>query len=303
MFIYTLSIAAHVYLKESEFNSYNIATATQPFWCKNLSTSMTYADDGGHVVADLTSEGCQEKAELVCDRMALWYDKVGLTMNAKKTEVMCFGFDRDFRGITVKDVLIKPSTTIKFLGVKIDCDLGSKSQAKHVADKVRYAAANIRKQSTGTNLKERVILYNGWIKGVVMSNGLAYLPCLNNDQLIEIQTAMNAGIRAVLRKPKYGHIPITSYREKLGMESVEAIRDKIVAFEAWKQRETFLERQSTEGIKTRARKNLKLAAPDQRGWLGKKVATKIVQAWNSIPIDIKLEENYKKAKCSIKRLF
>mgnify|MGYP000371361562 CR=1 FL=1 len=54
------------------------------------------------------------------------------------------------------------------------------------------------------------------------------------------------------------------------MESVEAIRDKIVAFEAWKQRETFLERQSTEGIKTRARKNLKLAAPDQRGWLGKK---------------------------------
>ena len=117
-------------------------------------------------------------------------------MNAKKTEVMCFGFDREFRGITVKDVLIKPSTTIKFLEVKIECDLGSKCQAKHVADKVRYAAANIRKQSAGTNLKERVILYNGWIKGVVMSNGLAYLPCLNNDQLIKIQRAMNAGIRA-----------------------------------------------------------------------------------------------------------
>ena len=42
-----------------------------------------------------------------------------------------------------------------------------------------------------------------------------------------------------------------------------------------------------------------LVAPDQRGWLGKKVATKIVQAWNSI----KLEENYKNAKRSIKRLF
>ena len=49
------------------------------------------------------------------------------------------------------------------------------------------------------------------------------------------------------------------------MESVEAIRDKIVAFKAWKQRETFLERQSTEGMQTRARKNLKLVAPDQRG--------------------------------------
>jgi len=33
-----------------------------------------------------------KKAELVCDCMAAWYDKVSLTMNAKKTEVICFGF-------------------------------------------------------------------------------------------------------------------------------------------------------------------------------------------------------------------
>ena len=65
---------------------YNIATITQPIWCSDVSESMTYADDGGHVVADPTEKGCIEKAELVCKRMAAWYDKVGLTMNARKTE-------------------------------------------------------------------------------------------------------------------------------------------------------------------------------------------------------------------------
>ena len=265
---------------------------------------MTYADDGGHVVADPTEKGCIEKAELVCKRMAAWYDKVGLTMNARKTEVVCFGFGRNFDGgVSVKGELIKPSTTIKFLGVKIDNDLGMKSQVKHVADKLRYSAANIRKQSTGTNLKERIILYNAWIKGTVMSNGLAYLPCLNNDQLKEIQTAMNSGIRAILRKPKYGYFPISTFRASLKLETIEAIRDKIMGFEAWKQREKFMKLQSNGGgMETRARKKLNLIAPDQRGWRGKKVATKIQQIWNSIPLTIKMENNVAKARKAIKRL-
>ena len=172
-----------------------------------------------------------------------------------------------------------------------------------MVDKIRYAAANIRRQSTGTNLKERLILYNAWIKGMVMSNGLAYLPCLNSEQLNEIQTAMNSGIRAVLRKPKYGYIPITSFREKLKLETVEAIRDKIVGVEAWKRRNKLMEQQLDGGMVTQSRKNLKLIAPDQRGWRGRKVATKIQQMWNFIPSNIKLETDAIKAKKAIKNLF
>ena len=198
---------------------------------------------------------------------------------------------------------IKQLTTIKFLGVKINNNQGLKSHVKHVVDKIRYSAANIRRQSTGTNLKERLILYNAWIKGMVMSNGLAYLPCLNSEQLNEIQTAMNSGIRAVLRKPKYGYIPITSFREKLKLETVEAIRDKIVGVEAWKRRNKLMEQQLDGGMVTRSRKNLKLIAPDQRGWRGRKVATKIQQMWNFIPSNIKLETDAKKAKKAIKNLF
>jgi len=54
--------------------------------------------------------------------------------------------------------------------------------------------------------------------------------------------------------------------------------------------------QSTTGMETRARRNLKLITPDQRGWRGKKVETKVQQMWNKIPSNIKFEHNAKIAK-------
>ena len=111
---------------------------------------------------------------------------------------------------------------------------------------------------------------------------------------------MNSGIRAILRKPKYGYFPISSFRASLELETIEAIRDKIVGFEAWKQRREFMKLQSNGGMETRARKKLNLIAPDQRGWRGKKVATKIRQSWNTIPLTIKMENNAGKAKKALK---
>ena len=86
--------------------------------------------------ADLTTEGCLKKAELVCERMAAWFDKVGLTMNAKKTELIVFRRESgcNVNGISVKGEIIKPSKVIKFLSVHIDSDLGWKSHVKYVAD-------------------------------------------------------------------------------------------------------------------------------------------------------------------------
>ena len=62
----------------------------------------------------------------------------------------------------------------------------------------------------------------------------------------------------------------------------------------------FMKLQSNGGMETRARKKLNLIAPDQRGWRGKKVATKIQQIWNSIPLTIKMENNAVKAKKALK---
>ena len=279
---------------------FNIATITQSFWCED-SDSLAYADDGGHVVADLSTDECIKKAEYVCERMAQWYDKVGLTMNAKKTEIVCFGCH--VNEILVKGELIKPSNKIKFLGAYIEKDLGWKAQVKYVADKVRFAAANIRKQSTGTNLKERIILYNGWVKGNVMANGLAYLPCLTNDQLKDMQTAMNASIRAILRLPKYGHLPMSEYRAMLGLESIETIRDKIVAVEAWKRRQNLVNLLATEGRATRSRNKLNIPAPDQKGWRGKMVSTKVQKMWNTLPLAIKKNDIMASAKSQINEFF
>ena len=91
-----------------------------------------------------------------------------------------------------------------------------------------------------------------------MANGLAYLPSLTNDQLKDLQTAMNASIRAILQLPKYGHLPMSEYRAMLGLESIETIRDKIVAVEAWKRRQNLVNLLATEGRATRSRNKLNI---------------------------------------------
>ena len=103
--------------------------------------------------------------------------------------------------------------------------------------------------------------------------------------------------------PKYGHFPMLTYREKLGLESVETIRDRILAFAAWKKRQEIIKLQATAGMATRARTNNNIPAPDQRGWRGKMVLTKISQIWNKIPNNIKMEDKAHLAKKHIKKLF
>ena len=51
---------------------------------------------------------------------------------------------------------------------------------------------------------------------------------------------------------------------------------------------------------TRARTNNNIPAPDQRGWRGKMVLTKISQIWNKIPNNIKMEDKAHLAKKHIK---
>jgi len=136
-----------------------------------------------------------------------------------------------------------------------------------------------------------------------MANGLAYLPSLTNDQLKNLQTAMNASIRAILQLPKYGHLPISEYRTMLGLEPIEMIRDKIVAFEAWKQRQNLVNLQATEGRATRSRNLLNIPAPDQKGWRGKMVSTKVQKMWNTLPLDIKTNDILSSAKSQIKKFF
>ena len=266
-----------------------------------LSEFFGYADDGGDVIHGDSKESCNKAIKLVLEQRVKWFRNIGLALNPKKTELMGFNFIPD--QVTIGDVIINPKSEITFLGVKIQSDLKWTSHVSSLCAKIRGAAGRIRSDGRHLRVSEKRILYQGWIQGLIHSNGLAYLPTLNKSELHDIQTAMNAGIRSIVGLPRYGHAEITALRHKLNLPSIIALKDRIVAVAAWSRfAETTLEQEFC-GPTTRARKNRNLPLTDQRGHAGKISTSFLVKAWNELPLSVKNLRSKNTVKSHIKKMF
>ena len=78
--------------------------------------------------------------------------------------------------IMVDGCLVAPKNEIKFLGLKISSDLGWKSHVKSLCDNIRFSAGRIRTEGRFFSMRDKKLLFNGWIRVLVRSNALAYLP-------------------------------------------------------------------------------------------------------------------------------
>ena len=112
--------------------------------------------------------------------------------------------------IMVDGCLVVPKNEIKFLGLKISSDLGWKSHIKSLYDKIRFSAGRIRTEGRFFSVTDKKLLFNGWIRGMVHSNGLAYLPFVTKNELNDVQVAMNSGIRAMFSLRRFGNNPISA---------------------------------------------------------------------------------------------
>ena len=61
-------------------------------------------------------------------------------------------------------------------------------------------------------VQDRKTLYHGWCTGRLLANAGAYLTLLTDGQKRLVQTACNAGIRAVLGLPRWGKFPMSGER-------------------------------------------------------------------------------------------
>ena len=276
---------------------FNIGYLTQCLW-SFISEYFGYADDGMDVIAADSIAECNKKIQQVADLRAAWFDAAGLPINTAKTELMGIGFTPV--PISINAAQICPSTSIKFLGCTIQSNLKWNEHITSICKKVRFAASRIRNEGKYFSIGDKTTLYNGWILGLIHSNGLAYLPCATKEQLSEIQCALNSGIRAIFNIPKFGYAPLSELRNKLRLPSIHNIRDKILMMHAWRIRDQFSIK--TEGPTTRSRAKGNLPQPDQKGILGTLTSTLTICAWNKAPLSVKLAPNAASAKREIKKL-
>jgi len=195
---------------------FNVGSITQALWCPE-SESTHFADDGGDIIAADTAEECQALIQLVAEKRTKWFNLAGLSLNAKKSELIGFGFDP--APITIEGETIIPSKSITFLGLVIDSNLKWDLHVNNLCDKVRWQAGRIRSEGRHLSIKDRKTLLHAWILSRVHFNALAYMPSLNSSQIASLQTAVNAGIRAVYGLPRRSITSISELRQKLEIPS------------------------------------------------------------------------------------
>ena len=277
---------------------YNIGTISQYYWTI-ISKFFGFADDNMDVISAPSIQECNEKISQLLSERCKWYDLAGMTLNAEKTQIVGFGFKPATQ--TVLQANISPSSSLTFLGMTIQDNLGIDMHVSNLCKKIRSAAARIRSEAHYFNTKDRRTLYQAWINGVLCSNGGAYLPLLNEAQASNLQLACNQGIRAIFGIPrKSRNISISMLRSSLNLPSIEQIAERKILTLAWKSRSSFDTIQ--EGPQTRARSNGNIPAPDQRGLKGKMISTATSSAWNRLPLECKMMDSYTQAKTLIKKL-
>ena len=278
---------------------FNLSCISQAILCL-IAEFIGYADDGIDIVHGSTPAECDEKLQAVANERVNWYSQIGLSLNISKTQILGIGYSP--ARIILQGNTIHPSSDITFLGMTIQSDLKWSRQITSLCNKIRSAAGRIRYEGRNLNIWDRRALYMGWIQSLVHYNALVVLSTSSATDLSSVQTACNAGIRAVMGLKKYGYVDITSLRKSLGIQSVESIIELNLLGAAWKHFSTssLCSPRQTTGPFTRGMAKHNIPHPDQRGHMAKAPHTILTKARNRILLEIKNANNFKSAKRLLK---
>ena len=279
-------------------NMFNLASISQALFCL-ISDFIGYADDGLDIVYGETEDECNSKLQYVVNERLAWYSEIGLSLNMSKTEIVGIGYTP--APINLESIVILPKSEITFLGTTIQSDLKWSNQISSLCNKIRSAAGRIRHEGRNLTILERRSLYMGWIQSQIHYNARVILPIISATELSAIQTASNAGIRAVVGLPKYGYADIATIRSTLGIQTVETIIEYTLQGAAWKKFSS-TEPSPKVGPQTRSATNKNRPHPDQRGHLAKTSEALLTKAWNRMPLNIKTAPSLKNVKAQLKSL-
>ena len=246
------------------------------FWEK-FGKSIVYADDGCTIISGDSMEEINKNIEAACCGKTEWYQDAGFIINGSKSESLRINCKPD--PITVAGHKVMNKTKIKFLGLHITQDLKWNLHISKLCDKARFAGNKITTEGWYFSSRDKVLLYNGWVRSLFRTNVLAFLPFASKTQIAELQRAMNSGIRAISGIARFGFENITNLSHKLQIPEIVEIRDYVCQKAAWFRR-CYFRSKIPEEPKTRSQTLKRIPLEDSRGWLGKSLNSTLTPFWN-----------------------
>ena len=174
---------------------------------------------------------------------------------------------------------IKPSSSIKFLGVTLQANRRFDLMVSEKVEKLRKVAWKIRSLWV-LSKEQKIVVYKALVHGLIFNNGGIYLPLIPRVLHTKLQVAANSCLRAALNLPYKGEIDLSRYRKRWSLPTVEQILIYLTVKEAFKnsvQMQQELDKQKlNESMITRQNDQLKAAPGLDRFKLAQ------IKAWNML---------------------
>ena len=218
-----------------------------------------FADDSGGRVEE--PKGVVKWEQAVKNELSdqlRWYSRANLSPAIEKTEILPLGVSMD--DIDLDGTKIKPSSSIRFLGVTLQGNRRFDIMVSEKVKKIRKVAWKIRSLWVLTQ-KQKIMVYRSLVHGLIFNNGEIYLPSIPSRLHNQLQVAANSCLRAPLNLPYKGKTDLSRYRKGWSIPTVKQILIYLTVKEAFKNSDRMqqeLDKQKlNESIITRQNDQLK----------------------------------------------
>ena len=136
-----------------------------------------FADDNTLYVCDTSFESVLQKLLSDVPVVIDWFHSNELVVNPDKFQVMFLGFDGQSFPVTIDDNLINSSTSVKLLGVNIDCKLSFNNHIFELCNKANQKTNALLRIRNYLNLKQAEILCNSYVMSALNYCPLIWMFC------------------------------------------------------------------------------------------------------------------------------
>ena len=215
---------------------YGLTSSIIEFLTRKCGKIFLYADDSCLVIEVDSNENGEmnEKVREAIDLLVEIFQKLGLTINQKKSEILplwdCI-IDHKF---IVKDFPCKPSVYIKFLGCQIEKNFSEEEQMGFVVGKINTAYYILKKEGYNRSRRIRVQFYQAYLASHIMYCKNYWLTNTTPEHRRKLQSALDKGLKYAYFGRTYdlGSYDINKIRAKCGIKTVEMIYEEAQIYRA-----------------------------------------------------------------------
>lgn len=182
---------------------YNIYCSDIPTIHNTQQYILQYADDTLAISHGKTLKDCMKNLQEHVNNITSWFSKWRLKANPEKSQLIIFNHNINHQSptIAINNKIVKPTPSIKYLGIQIDSKASLKLHANNIKKKMIARAKHFRcltYNNQGIDMKTATIIYKSICRPIIEYGHPLYANC--RESVIKIlEVAETTSLRAITK--------------------------------------------------------------------------------------------------------